>query len=126
MSDKPVPGIPGVREMVMRYCERSKTKISAEEWRFYVAFVCFRMAAILQGVYKRALEGQASSAKGQQAGALAEQMAKIGWQQIGGSGSGSGNGSSGGNPRPKGENSHDAYCRILKISKKFTQTSRNF
>lgn len=29
-----------------------------KDWNFYMAFSFFRVAAILQGVYKRALEGQ--------------------------------------------------------------------
>ncbi|MFO1236157.1 MAG: hypothetical protein U1F24_03875 [Alphaproteobacteria bacterium] len=32
------------------------------DWDFYIAFAIFRLAAISQGVYKRGLDGNASSA----------------------------------------------------------------
>ncbi len=32
-----------------------------DNWSFYVAFCFFRLTAILQGVYKRALDGNASN-----------------------------------------------------------------
>ena len=45
---------------------------------YYRAFCCFRMASILQGVYKRAISGNASSAEGKQVGQLAKVVAEIG------------------------------------------------
>jgi aminoglycoside phosphotransferase (APT) family kinase protein len=52
-------GIPTVRQFVARYCRlMGKTPISDESLAFYVAFVSFRFAAIVQGVYKRFLQGR--------------------------------------------------------------------
>jgi aminoglycoside phosphotransferase (APT) family kinase protein len=49
-------GIPTLKEYVAQYCH--KLGISGiDNFDFYLAFVCFRVAAILQGVYKRALKG---------------------------------------------------------------------
>lgn len=50
-----------------------------ENWNFYMAFSFFRMAAILQGVYKRSLTGQTSLATTQQNGKLTEFMSNLAW-----------------------------------------------
>ena len=49
------------------------------DWDFYLAFAFFRIAAILQGVRRRAETGQASSADAAHVGAKAEPLAKLGW-----------------------------------------------
>lgn len=46
-------GIPTVDELVSRYAEQMNITGIAQKWSFYLAFICYRMAAILQGVYKR-------------------------------------------------------------------------
>ena len=51
-----------------------------EHWDFYLAYNLFRIAAILQGVMKRALEGTASSAQALEAGRRARPLAQLGWQ----------------------------------------------
>jgi aminoglycoside phosphotransferase (APT) family kinase protein len=55
-------GIPSEQEYVARYCERTGRK-RIEDWSFYIAFSIFRLASISQGVYKRGLDGNASSAR---------------------------------------------------------------
>jgi aminoglycoside phosphotransferase (APT) family kinase protein len=53
--------IPTEAQYLERYCVR----VSLSEfpsWHFYLAFSLFRVAAILQGVWRRAQEGQASNA----------------------------------------------------------------
>lgn len=52
-------GIPSEADYVARYCERSGIKI--DNWSFCLAFSFFRLAAILQGVFKRSLDGNASN-----------------------------------------------------------------
>lgn len=53
-------GIPSQEEMVAEYCKASgRDKI--DNWKFYVVYNLFRSAAIVQGVYKRGLDGNASS-----------------------------------------------------------------
>lgn len=53
-------GIPSETEYVDRYCERMGIDNIAN-WSFYMAFSFFRLAAICQGVAKRAADGNASS-----------------------------------------------------------------
>jgi len=47
---------------------------------FYLAYNLFRIAAILQGVMKRALEGTAASAQALDAGRRARPLADLGWE----------------------------------------------
>ncbi len=55
-------GIPTEEEFVAQYCKHAgRDKI--ENWHFYLIYNMFRSAAIIQGVYKRGLDGNASSAK---------------------------------------------------------------
>ena len=53
-------GIPTEEEFVARYCERAGLD-GIENWHFYLVYNLFRSAAIIQGVYKRGLDGNASS-----------------------------------------------------------------
>ena len=57
-SDFKALRIPDVRQFVEIYCRKMGIPPIAN-WDFYVAFVLFRMAAIMQGVYKRAVSGRA-------------------------------------------------------------------
>ncbi len=58
--DRDALGIPDEAAYVARYCERAGVPGIAD-WTFYVAFSFFRLAAILQGVKRRALDGNASN-----------------------------------------------------------------
>ena len=58
--DRAALGIPDEDEYVGRYCERLALG-PIPHWTFYLAFSFFRLAAILQGVKKRALDGNASN-----------------------------------------------------------------
>jgi aminoglycoside phosphotransferase (APT) family kinase protein len=58
--DRQSLGIPSEQEYVARYCERRGIG-AIDNWTFYLAFSFFRLAAICQGVYKRALDGNASN-----------------------------------------------------------------
>ena len=53
-------GIPTEEEFVARYCEMAGLD-GIENWRFYLVYNLFRSAAIIQGVYRRGLDGNASS-----------------------------------------------------------------
>ncbi len=53
-------GIPTEPGFLERYC-RLAGRAAIEDWNFYMAFSLFRSAAIIQGVYKRGLDGIASS-----------------------------------------------------------------
>jgi len=76
-------GIPTEDEYVTRYCERTGFATPAQlqtDWNFYLAYNLFRLAAILQGVAKRAENGTASSDRAATSGASARLLAKLAWQ----------------------------------------------
>jgi aminoglycoside phosphotransferase (APT) family kinase protein len=69
-------GIPSDEQYIDRYCERRGLP-GIPDWNFYLVFGLFRLAAILQGVLKRAMVGNASNRKAFQYGALAPWLAAI-------------------------------------------------
>ncbi|KAL3857866.1 hypothetical protein ACJMK2_012496 [Sinanodonta woodiana] len=72
-------GIPTVPEIIQEYCQRMQIPM-IDSWDFYVAFNFFRFAAILQGVYKRAISGQGSSPNAKLVGSFAEKVANTAWE----------------------------------------------
>src|SRR5258708_34882665 len=74
-------GIPDESQYMASYCERTGRE-GIEHWNFYLAYNLFRIAAILQGVMKRALEGTAVSAQALEAGRRARPLAALGWQYV--------------------------------------------
>jgi len=58
--DRAALGIPSEAEYVAAYCRRRGIDCIAG-WTFLLAFSFFRLAAICQGVYRRALDGNASN-----------------------------------------------------------------
>ena len=74
-------GIPSEEAYVARYCELTGID-GIPNWNFYVVFSFFRLAAILQGVLKRALDGNASSKKALGHGALAKPLSEMALQLI--------------------------------------------
>lgn len=69
-------GIPTEAALVAQYC--ALRGIGAiDNWQFYLAFSFFRLAAIVQGVLKRALDGNASSDKAVQVGKMAGPLAEL-------------------------------------------------
>jgi aminoglycoside phosphotransferase (APT) family kinase protein len=76
-------GIPSEREYVQMYCRRTgRREIDPSHWDFYIAYNLFRIAAILQGILKRVVDGTAASAHARDAGSRARPMAELGWQQV--------------------------------------------
>ena len=76
-------GIPSEQQYVQRYCERTKRgSVDPSHWDFYLAYNLFRIAAILQGIMKRVVDGTAASAHARDAGMRAKPMAQLGWQQV--------------------------------------------
>ena len=57
--DRRAHGIPTEEEYVARYCERTGID-GIPIWTYCLVFNMFRLAAIIQGVYKRGLDGNAS------------------------------------------------------------------
>lgn len=72
--EREVMGIPNEALYIAQYCERRGLD-RIENWNFYLVFSYFRFAAILQGVLKRAVDGNASSKKAFAYGALAPVLA---------------------------------------------------
>jgi aminoglycoside phosphotransferase (APT) family kinase protein len=58
--DRTSLGIPTEEEYIAKYCERMHIA-GIPHWTFCLAFSFFRLAAIVQGVKKRGLEGNASN-----------------------------------------------------------------
>jgi aminoglycoside phosphotransferase (APT) family kinase protein len=74
--DRNVLGIPSEDEYVASYCQRQGIE-KIENWTFYLAFSFFRLAAIVQGVAKRASEGNASNANAKTVGRFVEPLAQM-------------------------------------------------
>jgi aminoglycoside phosphotransferase (APT) family kinase protein len=79
--DRAALGIPGEADYVQSYLKRMNREGIAD-WSFYLAFSFFRFAAIVQGVRKRSLDGQASSDKAMEVGSLAGLLARMGRDVI--------------------------------------------
>ncbi len=83
--DAKVVGIPMEKELFDLYFKlMGRKSLSPHEWNFYLAFNLFRMAAILQGVYARALQGNASSETAITYGKMVPLYADIAWKLISG------------------------------------------
>jgi aminoglycoside phosphotransferase (APT) family kinase protein len=76
-------GIPSERDYIRRYCERTgraDPDALLADWNFYLAYNLFRLAAILQGIARRVVDGTASSAQARATGAGARPLAELAWQ----------------------------------------------
>ncbi len=72
-------GIPSEAQYLKQYS--NATGFNGEEhWDFYIAYNLFRMAAILQGIAKRAADGTAASSDAVETGSKARPLAEIGWK----------------------------------------------
>ncbi|MEK0362461.1 phosphotransferase [Pseudomonas sp. CBC3] len=78
-TDLQAQGIPSEQQVLERYCQQSG-RADVAQWHVFVAFSLFRLAAILQGVYARALQGNASNADALQVGQRAGLLAEAGWR----------------------------------------------
>jgi aminoglycoside phosphotransferase (APT) family kinase protein len=72
-------GIPTEAEYLAAYC-RHTGRAPIAEWEFYIAYSLFRLAAILQGIAKRALDGTAASAEAGDVGRLARPIGEMAWE----------------------------------------------
>ena len=71
-------GIPSLESSAERYCVRVGLE-SIADIDFCLAYNMFRLASIAQGVYARALQGNASSAEGVKLGAQVGPLAALAW-----------------------------------------------
>ena len=74
-------GIPSEREYVAEYCRRVGID-GIDSFGFYVAFSFFRLAAIIQGVARRAVDGNASNRNAAELGKLVGPMAGLALEAI--------------------------------------------
>jgi len=74
-------GIPGEAQYVARYCELSGLA-GIDNFNFYVAFSFFRLASIIQGVARRAKEGNASNRDAAEVGRYVRPMAEFALEAI--------------------------------------------
>ena len=76
--DRKAEGLMTDEEFVESYCKRAGIP-GIDKFGFYLAFTFFRMAGIIQGVYKRALDGNASNPeRAKQMGASVPRFAEAG------------------------------------------------
>jgi len=79
--DRAALGIPAESDYVAAYCQRMGIA-SIADWDFYLAFSFFRFASILQGVKKRALDGNASSEQGLKMGEYVAPLARMAMELV--------------------------------------------
>lgn len=78
-ADLDTLGIPKESELVARYAQLTGSD-PRDHWSFYIVFQLFRAASIVQGVYKRGLDGNASSETATQLGHVVRSRADIAWE----------------------------------------------
>lgn len=82
-KDRESLNIPSERDYVAEYCQRMDLGFeSIPNWAFYLAFSFFRLAAICQGVAKRAEMGNASNTEALTIGAMVEPLANFALEII--------------------------------------------
>ncbi len=75
-------GIPSESSYIEAYCARRGLS-DVGDWPFYMAFSFFRLAAICQGVAKRAALGNASNEQAHKVGSMTAPLANLGIEAIG-------------------------------------------
>jgi len=79
--DRAALGIPSDQEYIANYCQRTG-RDGIEHWNFYTTFSLFRLAAILQGIVKRAEIGTASSTEADSRGEMVVPLANMALELI--------------------------------------------
>jgi aminoglycoside phosphotransferase (APT) family kinase protein len=74
-------GIPSERQYIDAYCKRTGRNPDQliEHWDFYLAYNMFRLAAILQGIVKRVVDGTASNTEAPETAERVIPLAQMGW-----------------------------------------------
>jgi aminoglycoside phosphotransferase (APT) family kinase protein len=77
-ADLSALGIPTEEAYVAAYCERTGRNRSPD-WEFYMVYSLFRLAAIMQGIAKRAIDGTAASSEAVELGRKARPTGEQAW-----------------------------------------------
>ena len=77
-SPRKSSGVTRQEEYVAAYCECTGRSRSAE-WEFYLVYSLFRLAAIMQGIAKRAIDGTAASREAVELGRKARPTGEQAW-----------------------------------------------
>ena len=80
-ADLQALGIPEESEFVEHYCKHAG-RDGIDNWPFYLIYNMFRSAGIIQGVYKRGLDGNASSAKALEYKDHCRSRSERGWSLV--------------------------------------------
>lgn len=75
-ADLEALGIPSEADYVAAYCARTG-RSGIADWKFYIAFNLFRLAAICHGIRGRMVRGNASSAHAEQRAAMVGPLARL-------------------------------------------------
>jgi aminoglycoside phosphotransferase (APT) family kinase protein len=75
-------GLANEDDMLALYC-RVTGRYEIADWKFFLGFAMFRSAAIAEGVYARALAGNAADTRGIAMHEVMKVMAQSGWEIVG-------------------------------------------
>ena len=82
-TDYAALGIPTESAYLRSYCRRvGRDPVDPAHWEFFLAYAMFRLTAILRGIMKRALDGNAASAGAFATGSRARPIAEAAWRQV--------------------------------------------
>ena len=74
-------GIPDEDSYLAAWCERTG-RDRPENWEFYIVLSLFRIAAIIQGIAKRVLDGTANDPEAAEVGRKAAPLAELAWDMA--------------------------------------------
>ncbi len=74
-------GVPTEDEFVQNFCKHAGID-KIDNWEFYLVYNLFRLGGIIQGVYKRGLEGNASSQAALGLKDACRQRAELAWEMV--------------------------------------------
>jgi aminoglycoside phosphotransferase (APT) family kinase protein len=74
-------GLRSEAEVLEVYCKQTR-RAGIEDWNFYVGFSLFRSAAIAEGVYARALAGNAVDGRGLKFHEMTKMTSRVGWDIV--------------------------------------------
>ena len=72
-------GFPSEPDIVAAYC-RARGIAEIPHWDYYIVFSLFRLSAIMAGVYRRGLDGNASDARALERGVAFKKLADLAWE----------------------------------------------